>query len=709
MALDVFISYRRDRDAQTARLFRAELEMLGFEVFLDVDDLRPGQFDEALIERIQDAPNFLVILSPGSLDRCSEPGDWLRREIVCAMASQKTIIPIMMPGFGFPEEQDLPQDLQPIRVHHGVTYSHEYFQATLNKVVGYLGAPRNPVRHGRALDGGVSKEKRAMPTMPLYKTAGEPKQPSPSQGIADIQTGLADVDESGGRPIVPGEQGDYGERPLYGLARRVALFGPKALINELPCARFGKLIAVGRGEVESLRDLGDLIKNYEETPRPARPLSLAAFGPSGSGQSFAVKQIAKAVLGFGAPILEFDLSLFSDPGELVGTFHQVRDKVVEGTTPVVVWGEFDAHDYRWLPHLLAPMQDGKFREGQVAHPLGKCLFVFVGGTSYDFANFSPRKDARPGDHEEGADSDKGQSRFGKFKLAKGPDFVSRLDGYLNVAGPNRRQKFDTALGEWVDDDSPRDLLFPVRRALFMRLAGGFGGATEGKEMDVDDGLLTALLEISAYEHGARSIETIMRFLESTGNLPPEDQLSLHVDYDEFMCLVDRYRPFEMNSEALAPAVHEHFRRLCRENNWPTPFDVDYGELPDGVKADNIAAAARIPRVLAQGGLVVVTESQPNGPSRADVMRILENEMEFLAEVEHDGWMEQKYRDGWSYGPVRDDSRKMHPCLVQYAAMSEEDKEKDRNAVRHYPDIVELAGFGIANAGAPIDPRERRDG
>jgi hypothetical protein len=138
---DVFVSYRRDRDAQTARLVRSELQRRGYSVFLDVDDLRPGHFDEALLKRIREAPNFIVILSVGSLDRCTIQDDWLRREIACALDNNKKVIPIMMPGFNFPLMQDLPEEIQSIQVHHGVNYSHEFFDAMMKKVVDYLGAP----------------------------------------------------------------------------------------------------------------------------------------------------------------------------------------------------------------------------------------------------------------------------------------------------------------------------------------------------------------------------------------------------------------------------------------------------------------------------------------------------------------------------------------------------------------------------------------
>ena len=34
-------------------------------------------------------------------------------------------------------------------------------------------------------------------------------------------------------------------------------------------------------------------------------------------------------------------------------------------------------------------------------------------------------------------------------------------------------------------------------------------------------------------------------------------------------------------------------------------------------------------------------------------------------------------DGWTYGPVRDDAKKQHPCLVPYADLPESEKDYDR--------------------------------
>jgi hypothetical protein len=51
--------------------------------------------------------------------------------------------------------------------------------------------------------------------------------------------------------------------------------------------------------------------------------------------------------------------------------------------------------------------------------------------------------------------------------------------------------------------------------------------------------------------------------------------------------------------------------------------------------------------------------------------------ERLAENAHDLWASQRFAQGWTYGPQRDDTMKRHPCLVPYEELSEKEKEYDR--------------------------------
>lgn len=53
--------------------------------------------------------------------------------------------------------------------------------------------------------------------------------------------------------------------------------------------------------------------------------------------------------------------------------------------------------------------------------------------------------------------------------------------------------------------------------------------------------------------------------------------------------------------------------------------------------------------------------------------------ERLAENAHDLWAAQRLAQGWSHGSQRDDTRKLHPCLVPYADLPESEKIYDRLA------------------------------
>jgi len=51
--------------------------------------------------------------------------------------------------------------------------------------------------------------------------------------------------------------------------------------------------------------------------------------------------------------------------------------------------------------------------------------------------------------------------------------------------------------------------------------------------------------------------------------------------------------------------------------------------------------------------------------------------ERLAQNAHDTWAVQRMKEGWTFGPARDDTLKHHPCLVPYDALHESEKEYDR--------------------------------
>ncbi|MCC7421911.1 MAG: TIR domain-containing protein, partial [Planctomycetaceae bacterium] len=133
-----FLSYRRDGASEIARALRSELIRRGIKTFLDVDDLRSHFYDERLLREIESAPNFLLVLSPGCLDRCVDPDDWLRKEILHAMQHDRNIVPILTKGFEFPRPANLTPELRDLPRYNCVEYSHAYFSATIQKLVDFM-------------------------------------------------------------------------------------------------------------------------------------------------------------------------------------------------------------------------------------------------------------------------------------------------------------------------------------------------------------------------------------------------------------------------------------------------------------------------------------------------------------------------------------------------------------------------------------------
>ncbi len=71
------------------------------------------------------------------------------------------------------------------------------------------------------------------------------------------------------------------------------------------------------------------------------------------------------------------------------------------------------------------------------------------------------------------------------------------------------------------------------------------------------------------------------------------------------------------------------------------------------------------------------QPKPLDTSHIQLSSDLSELLEKLAENTHDVWAAQRIKEGWSYGPNRDDVAKNNPCLVPYPDLPESEKEYDR--------------------------------
>ena len=316
------------------------------------------------------------------------------------------------------------------------------------------------------------------------------------------------------------------------LPRDIAVEGYDKALKGVPITRYGKLILVDRREVEGFRSVENLLREYVDSrgDDTVRPLSLGVFGPPGSGKSFGIKQIAEQVAGSRIKPWELNLTQLQSARDLVGAFHTARDETLQGCIPLLIFDEFDCtfdgQPWGWLKYFLAPMQDGKFKDETRLHPLGDAIFVFTGGAASSYATFSEPRDS---------------SQKDLFVKAKGPDFVSRLKGYVDILG--------------INSEKTTDPICVARRAVLLRSLllrqkkrtenlfptvepSEEGQPTRIKNLTIDNAVLDAFLTVSKYHHGARSLESILTMSRLAGrdrfavaSLPSDAQLMLHVAED----------------------------------------------------------------------------------------------------------------------------------------------------------------------------------
>ena len=68
--------------------------------------------------------------------------------------------------------------------------------------------------------------------------------------------------------------------------------------------------------------------------------------------------------------------------------------------------------------------------------------------------------------------------------------------------------------------------------------------------------------------------------------------------------------------------------------------------------------------------------------------------ESIARNVHEVWAQNRIAEGWTYGPVRNDTLRQTPCLVPYEDLPEEEKAYDRNTAFGTLKYIVAAGFRI---------------
>lgn len=73
---------------------------------------------------------------------------------------------------------------------------------------------------------------------------------------------------------------------------------------------------------------------------------------------------------------------------------------------------------------------------------------------------------------------------------------------------------------------------------------------------------------------------------------------------------------------------------------------------------------------------------------------LEELREAIAENIHEVWAAGRIKEGWTYGPERDDKLKKHPDLIPYAELTDGEKQYDRETAMNTIKLVIKLGYDL---------------
>ena len=139
-------------------------------------------------------------------------------------------------------------------------------------------------------------------------------------------------------------------------------------------------------------------------------------------------------------------------------------------------------------------------------------------------------------------------------------------------------------------------------------------------------------------------------------------------------------------ETLARAIHHRYSDLQPRNAKPPPWS----ELDETLKESNRSQARNIAVKLDSIGWQIV----PLRDWDAIDFAFAHEEVEKLAEMEHDRWWHEKLADGWSWGESKDVALKKNPYMVDSQKLPLNVAEWDREFVEAIPALLASVGLQV---------------
>jgi hypothetical protein len=147
-------------------------------------------------------------------------------------------------------------------------------------------------------------------------------------------------------------------------------------------------------------------------------------------------------------------------------------------------------------------------------------------------------------------------------------------------------------------------------------------------------------------------------------------------------------------EVLARAIYEdyiHHQKSLGKDLPEKEVMIPWDALPEHVKELNRRQADQIGVKLKAIGCGIA----PLTDWESVFYQFSSSEIELMARMEHENWMQHLQSNGWTYAPGEKNlGQKTHPDLLSWEDLPEAEKEKNLNTVREIPRFLSRAGFQV---------------
>ncbi len=149
-----------------------------------------------------------------------------------------------------------------------------------------------------------------------------------------------------------------------------------------------------------------------------------------------------------------------------------------------------------------------------------------------------------------------------------------------------------------------------------------------------------------------------------------------------LTITEQTQLFRLNASLLDAAYPMHYPQKKRDNISLVVWE----ELNEVMKDANRWPADHLSVKLRAIGC--------DGQDLTPLANIAHNHVffEMLSEMEHRRWMAERLMDGWRYGLVRNNEKKIHPMIIPYAQLSESEKQKDKDMLENIRNLLASPGW-----------------